>query len=356
MPALWEMMVGAAIDSTDPAKAPDFAGAWQKGAALAQQKQALGQKKAELGQQAEELEMKKLEKIGNGFEVYSKMPEGPAKKVYGEKFLPALVAGVKAKTQIHPLNMEMMVKDSGLAGAFVRGVRNGTIDPKLAEDPDAFAAKYPDLAKDASAEQIKALSGDYRETIDKADAERGQREATKTNAEIAAQGMANRAAADDERAGPKKLAEEASKSYDNYMTEGGSAIVKTNYKNLQSAFGDLDKGTIQTGKGLTKWIGGSDFALDISNPEVASARDKIRSAIVGTLRPILGGAFAEKEGQRILDLSFNPRMKSTENAKRVKTEMAKIQQLILNKEKYFVDRKLMRPEDMTFRPKVKGKP
>lgn len=137
----------------------------------------------------------------------------------------------------------------------------------------------------------------------------------------------------------------AAKIFTEEYTKGGAATIRTNLARLKDAHSALSRGKIKTGEGLTKWIGGSDFALDIINPEVAATRDKIRSAIVSTLRPILGAQFAEAEGKRILALSFNTRLKSDENAARVRAEIQGIFDRVKSQEDEFVKQGFVKPEE-----------
>lgn len=280
MAALWEQLMGAAIDSTDPAKAVDFAGAYQKGAALAQQKQALMHKQEELKQKAAENEMQKFSKVGEWMDTYNKMAEGPAKKVFGDKFITSGIKALGLEEKIHPLNQEMMIKDSRLAGAITKGIRDGKYDISILGDPDKMSQAYPELVKDNAAEDVAALTGTYRETFDKAEAERGQRAATKENAQIVAQGQAQRAIDEDNRKPDVEEGKKVSALYTEWTKEGGDAGAASRIKKLTDARNKLKNKEVILGDWKTQLPYGTDPAVTSRiNKKVKALSDDVQSTL-----------------------------------------------------------------------------
>lgn len=53
-----------------------------------------------------------------------------------------------------------------------------------------------------------------------------------------------------------------------------------------------------------------------TNPEALIVQQSIQSAITDTLRPTLGAQFTEKEGERIMNLQYDPRLPPEENKRR----------------------------------------
>ena len=103
------------------------------------------------------------------------------------------------------------------------------------------------------------------------------------------------------------------KDYADYQAGGGFTGVEKNLKNLQDATGLLSQK-----KGIT---GGATGILpkamrDIVSPETSAAQDRIEGAIQSTLKQVLGAQFTEKEGARIMERAFNPRLSEEENLKR----------------------------------------
>jgi len=339
MARLSELMFQSASDQTDPmkvVKGPDIAGAYQKGAALAQQKEALIQKKADLQKKAEEVELQKFEKVGGWMDTYSKMAEGPAKKVFGDKFITSGIKALGLEGKIHPLNQEMMIKDSKLAGAITAGIREGKYNVAILGDPEALSAAYPELVKDAAAGDVAALAGEYRETFDKAEAERGQRAATKTNAEIMAREQSNRAVADDARAGGKKLSEVVATEYGKYASGGGSAAMNGAIENLSEVSKALKTGTVKTGGVSTRIpLFKSDDAQSMLNPEALKLKTQAQSALNSVLRQTLGAQFTAEEGTRVLNQVWDDRLSPTSNAQKLDRKIKELKSNQANAEAEF---------------------
>lgn len=352
MPSFAEMLTGAALEEST--KDPGYGESLNKGAELGLAVQKAQTERAELEQKKQELQNMKHQTFTDDL---AKAKGMSGKKLQGYlKFLKAKRDHLGLTEIYNDDTLDFITATPDNMGRFValKGqVRDGqlTLDQALEkiEDKSQFLDVTPDMLSDL----YKAAEGkiDAKEAQSRADA---AAKAAMNRTEFSADASAKRAEEARKDAGNVEYSKQLSKSYKQYKLEGGRGTIKTNFDRLQDAKKALEGGKVQTGKGFTKWIGGSDFALDIVDPEVAKARDRIRSAIVGTLRPILGGQFAEKEGQRILDLSFNPRLSSDENAKRVAQELDGIKQRVIDKEKEFVKHGRMSPDDMTFKSRAKG--
>ena len=114
------------------------------------------------------------------------------------------------------------------------------------------------------------------------------------------------------------------REYQDYVAQGGSA-------NLQKQLNTLTevRDRLKSAKGS---VGGASAYLPegvqaLTNPELVDIRDNITSAVMGSLRQILGPQFTEKEGQRIIQSSFNPKLSNEANAKRLDAEIRKLQQM-----------------------------
>lgn len=74
-------------------------------------------------------------------------------------------------------------------------------------------------------------------------------------------------------------------------------------------------------------------AQDVVNPEMSVVRDNIRDVITKNLRASLGAQFTEKEGERLLAATFNPRLSPKENLRRVSALETAMREELNNKKK-----------------------
>jgi len=104
-----------------------------------------------------------------------------------------------------------------------------------------------------------------------------------------------------------------------------------NLPKIDSAIELLGKDKDLTGGLVNRSIG--DVALKLRDPKAYIVQQSMQSAITDTLRPTLGAQFTEKEGERIMNLTFDPAVSTTENAKRAKA----LQKVIRDKVKFSED-------------------
>lgn len=83
-----------------------------------------------------------------------------------------------------------------------------------------------------------------------------------------------------------------------------------------------------TGSVTNKLIG--DTFLKFRDEEAYNAQQNMQSAITDTLRPTLGAQFTEKEGERIMNLTFDPAVSTKENTRRA----IALKKVIANKIKF----------------------
>jgi hypothetical protein len=76
-----------------------------------------------------------------------------------------------------------------------------------------------------------------------------------------------------------------------------------------------------TGGFIEKFIpnaaGFKEKARTLFNPTGQDALDNVASVVMQSLKDILGGAFSEREGQRLIDAAYNPGLGPEENARRL---------------------------------------
>lgn len=69
-----------------------------------------------------------------------------------------------------------------------------------------------------------------------------------------------------------------------------------------------------------------DVTQSITNPEALDTRDVIRGVVFQSLRETLGAQFTEREGTRLVEATFNPKLDEKENKRRIDATIAALEQ------------------------------
>jgi hypothetical protein len=83
---------------------------------------------------------------------------------------------------------------------------------------------------------------------------------------------------------------------------------------------------------------------DIFLPESANTQEVIETVAQESLKQILGGQFGQREGEMLLERTFNPRLEESQNRRRAQSLLLKIQRAFQEKERamqYFEDNQTM---------------
>jgi len=145
-----------------------------------------------------------------------------------------------------------------------------------------------------------------------------------------------------ENPGEKALSEATGKEYADYISGGGSATSASHIKGVDDVLNELKNGEIGTA-GFTDrlesaGIPGAQTLRKSFNPKGVGAQQKLENAIMGSLRSTLGAQFTENEGKRLLALSYDPALPTSENIKKIESLKTKLEQMAKAKEdamKYF---------------------
>jgi hypothetical protein len=107
------------------------------------------------------------------------------------------------------------------------------------------------------------------------------------------------------------------KDYAAFINKGGSSLIKTQLDNLDSAISALENKSNITGKvvGLADKSG----TLSYVNPDAQEVKDVVGKVVQSDLRQVLGGQFAQKEGEQLLARSYNPAQPQKDNLNRLKS-------------------------------------
>lgn len=157
--------------------------AWAAAAQVANQMQNAQKMQAEIAQKKQELEFAKFEKVGGWIEAWTKMPEGPASKAFGEKFIPNGIQSLGLQDKIHPLNMEAIQKDKKLALGVLSWVRNGG-DPGILGSAESLMEKAPELMQMGAADEIASVAAEQGGAVSDA-----REDYLKRQAQVEAAGM-----------------------------------------------------------------------------------------------------------------------------------------------------------------------
>lgn len=108
------------------------------------------------------------------------------------------------------------------------------------------------------------------------------------------------------------------KEYNDFVAGGGIATIEKNLADLDRAIKVLEES--KDGDITGKLIGLSDKAgtLSFTNPKAAEVKDIVGGVVQSNLRAVLGGQFAQKEGEALLARAFNPAQPQKDNLNRLK--------------------------------------
>ena len=108
------------------------------------------------------------------------------------------------------------------------------------------------------------------------------------------------------------------KEYNDFINGGGIDTVDKNLKLLDDAISIIDKSA--DGDISGKMVNLSDKAgtLSYTHPKAAEAKDLIGGVAQSNLRAVLGGQFAQKEGEALLARAYNPAQPKADNLNRLK--------------------------------------
>jgi hypothetical protein len=112
----------------------------------------------------------------------------------------------------------------------------------------------------------------------------------------------------------KVVDKEFAKTYSEFIIKGGHADVKRQLQDLKGVSKALERLDTASGK-----IVGSmpKFMRDIVTPKGSALQDVAESVVQRSLKKILGGQFGEKEGDRLIQRAYNPRLDESENKVRI---------------------------------------
>jgi spore germination cell wall hydrolase CwlJ-like protein len=126
-----------------------------------------------------------------------------------------------------------------------------------------------------------------------------------------------------ESPGQKAIDQTFAKEYAEYSAAGGFADVQKQSGQLRSVIERLND---KTKPAVTGPIVGqvADAINAFNNPDAIATRERVEEVAQRNLRSVLGGQFAQMEGAQLIKRAYNPLLPPEENAKRVNSLMAAI--------------------------------
>jgi hypothetical protein len=183
----------------------------------------------------------------------------------------------------------------------------------LGKIADMFATA-PDVAADLKNKREDLLA-QYKQLQTGKGAELAERKITAYEKQV--NNAANKASTKPSE-GEKTMDREFAKDYTDWKT-AGKADFESNSKILEDAMNDLKSGKVQTGVAE---------GILAKNPiyvtSAAALESRVRKALNSGLRATFGAQFAEREGERIFQQTFDSRKSPEENAATMKIELDKI--------------------------------
>jgi len=129
----------------------------------------------------------------------------------------------------------------------------------------------------------------------------------------------------------KKFAEEAGKGAFEW-DQGGRQGAQENIQKFSGVLDGLASGQVDT-RTLSEFVPfGGDWWRSAMNPTGQQALDNIRGVIFQGLRETLGAQFTEKEGERLVNAAYNPKLGEAENIQRLRPALNRMRAVFQAKE------------------------
>ena len=129
----------------------------------------------------------------------------------------------------------------------------------------------------------------------------------------------------------KKFAEESGKGAYSW-DQGGRQTSQENIGKFGQIIQDLEQGQLDT-RTLSEFVPfGGDWWRSALNPTGQQGLDNVRGVIFQGLRDTLGAQFTEKEGERLVNAAYNPKLNEEQNIARLKPALARMKATFQAKE------------------------
>jgi hypothetical protein len=114
--------------------------------------------------------------------------------------------------------------------------------------------------------------------------------------------------------GDQKVDEAFATDFNEFISTGGFGDVEKGINQIGGALSSLREGEVETG-GITGFLEGK--ALSVANPKLQQIKEAVEEVVQRNLKSVLGGAFTEKEGDKLISRAFNPTLSTEFNIERL---------------------------------------
>jgi hypothetical protein len=243
----------------------------------------------------------------------------------GRGFFEPSNPGLKRVTDVQNI-MKSIQFDPNNPSSYYQQVGNALLESGYADlAPMAFVQAQKEEAnqaainfKNAQAERMrnppaqKPIQIDLGDRIQLRDPETGQ--VIEEIRKGAAPGQAGKAKPVTE--GQKTLDRDFAKEYSDYVAAGGSSQINKILADLKTVEDLLESNKTITGIKVS--VADATGTLSALYPDAATAKDLAGGVIQSNLRAILGGQFAQKEGEALLARAYNPAQPQKDNLERIR--------------------------------------
>lgn len=151
--------------------------------------------------------------------------------------------------------------------------------------------------------------------------------------------------------GEKALDKKVGEEYANWVVGGGAVQSASRISRINDVISKLGKKDDISGAVVGFTLDNLPTLASVLYPDAQDAKDVVESVVQTDLRAILGGQFAQKEGEALIKRAYNPRLDEAKNARRL--QLLTLQMQMVNEEKnrameYFGEKGTIK--GYTFRP------
>ena len=132
----------------------------------------------------------------------------------------------------------------------------------------------------------------------------------------------------------RKLGEQAASVYSDWQIDGGRERAVSNVEKFEDIIERLASGDATTRNVVDFLPVVADDVRAIINPSASDVIDRIRGVAFQTLRETLGAQFTEREGQRLVESYFNPKLSEDANIARLQDFVDVNKQVIEAKDRF----------------------
>lgn len=153
--------------------------------------------------------------------------------------------------------------------------------------------------------------------------------------------------------GELKADQEFSKDYQKWAT-GGFSNVQSNLSKLKAVLADIKDPNTERGSVILP-----ESVRARTNPGSVTAEQQVGNVIFQSLKEILGGQFTEKEGQKLVQQTYDPRLSDEDNAVKLEAAIKQLEDMALAKQassQYFGEKGTLKGFKGTSQNQIGNKP